>query len=90
MGAEANLVRWAASRVRGLRRSCRCGPRPKARTTAAPGSSTQGASATDLKNQLDGAELGRNARRVEEVLVDAGLAVSLSDRTTIVGERARR
>jgi hypothetical protein len=45
---------------------------------------------TDLRGQLDGADLERNARRGEQILVDAGLALALSDRTTLVGERARR
>lgn len=45
---------------------------------------------TNLDEHLDGADLVRNAGRAEAVLVDAGLAVALSDRTTIVGERARR
>jgi predicted ABC-type transport system involved in lysophospholipase L1 biosynthesis ATPase subunit len=45
---------------------------------------------TDLRGQLDGADLERNARRAEQLMVDAGLALALSDRTTLVGERARR
>lgn len=45
---------------------------------------------TDLRGQLDGADLERNARRAEQIMVDAGLALALSDRTTLVGERARR
>jgi hypothetical protein len=49
-------------------------------------------SATDtaLRSQLDGAGLERNARRTERLLSDAGLALGLSDRTTMVGERAAR
>ncbi|MSO37871.1 MAG: hypothetical protein EXQ69_06405 [Acidimicrobiia bacterium] len=43
------------------------------------------ASRTSLLKRLDGSELARNARRVERLLVEAGLAVSLSDSTTIVG-----
>lgn len=46
--------------------------------------------ATNLDEHLDGSDLVRNASRAEAVLVDAGLAVALSDRTTVVGERARR
>lgn len=45
---------------------------------------------TTLAGQLDGADLARNARRAEAVLSEAGLAVALSDRTTLVGERAMR
>jgi hypothetical protein len=45
---------------------------------------------TSLAGQLDGADLARNARRAEAVLADAGLAIALSDRTTLVGERAVR
>jgi len=48
------------------------------------------ASETSLSGQLDGAGLERNARRCERVMSDAGLALGLSDRTTVVGERARR
>ena len=44
---------------------------------------------TDLAEQLDGAGLERNARRAEKLMSDAGLAVGLSDRTTMVGERAK-
>lgn len=39
---------------------------------------------------LDGAGLERNARRAEKMMSDAGLALGLSDRTTMVGERAAR
>lgn len=45
---------------------------------------------TSLAGTLDGADLARNARRAEAVLADAGMAVALSDRTTLVGERAVR
>lgn len=43
-----------------------------------------------LANQLDGARLAQNARAAERLMSDAGLAVGLSDRTTMVGERAQR
>jgi hypothetical protein len=45
---------------------------------------------TALVDQVDGAELERNARRAELLMADAGLALNLSDRTVIVGERAKR
>ena len=45
---------------------------------------------TALAGQLDGAELERNARRAEKLMSDAGLALGLSDRTVVVGERAKR
>jgi hypothetical protein len=45
---------------------------------------------TAIAEQLDGAGLERNARRAEKLMSDAGLALGLSDRTTIVGERASR
>ncbi len=45
---------------------------------------------TVLAEQLDGAGLERNARRAEKLMSDAGLALGLSDRTTMVGERAKR
>lgn len=48
----------------------------------------ESAAGTSLANQLDGAGLERNARRAEVLMSDAGLAVGLSDRTTMVGERA--
>jgi hypothetical protein len=48
------------------------------------------AAATSASDQLDGASLERNGRRAEQLMDEAGLALSLSDRTTIVGERARR
>ena len=45
---------------------------------------------TRLASEIDGAELQRSGRRAEARMADAGLAVSLSDRTVVVGERARR
>lgn len=48
------------------------------------------AAATDLAGEVDGAELERNARRAEQRMADAGLALGLSDRTMVVGERAKR
>ena len=45
---------------------------------------------TSLAGQLDGAGLERNARRAERLMGDAGLALGLSDRTTLVGERVAR
>jgi hypothetical protein len=45
---------------------------------------------TSLHDQLDGAALARNVRHAERLMSDAGLAVGLSDRTTVVGERADR
>jgi hypothetical protein len=45
---------------------------------------------TILGTQLDGGELAANARRFEALLVEAGLASGLSDRTVLVGERAGR
>ena len=50
----------------------------------------ESATDTTLSSQLDGAGLERNARRAERLLSDAGLALGLSDRTTMVGERAAR
>ena len=50
----------------------------------------QAAAQTALGEDVDGAELERNARRAEQQLADSGLALALSDRTTVVGERARR
>jgi hypothetical protein len=50
----------------------------------------ESATDTTLMVQLDGAGLEQNARRAERLLSDAGLAVGLSDRTTMVGERAAR
>ncbi|HEY5344277.1 MAG TPA: hypothetical protein VIJ66_11555 [Solirubrobacteraceae bacterium] len=41
-----------------------------------------------VADELDGVELERNARRAEAVLSNAGLALGLSDRTVVVGERA--
>lgn len=48
------------------------------------------AAATALAGEVDGAELARNARRAEARMADAGLALGLSDRTVVVGERAKR
>lgn len=50
----------------------------------------ESAAETALVEQLDGAGLERNARRAEKSMSDAGLALGLSDRTTMVGERAGR
>ena len=48
------------------------------------------AARTVLAREIDGALLERNARRAEQELADSGLALALSDRTTLVGERADR
>lgn len=50
----------------------------------------ESATGTSLGAQLDGVGLERNARRAERLMSDAGLALGLSDRTTMVGERATR
>jgi len=50
----------------------------------------ESASETSLASQLDGTGLERNARRAEKLMSDAGLALALSDRTTMVGVRASR
>ncbi|GAB3273738.1 hypothetical protein GCM10027449_11430 [Sinomonas notoginsengisoli] len=50
----------------------------------------ESAAETALAAQLDGARLAQNARAAERLMSDAGLAVGLSDRTTMVGERASR
>lgn len=50
----------------------------------------ESATGTLLGAQLDGVGLERNARRAERLMSDAGLALGLSDRTTMVGERATR
>ena len=50
----------------------------------------ESAASTALATLLDGAALERNARKAEKLMSDAGLALGLSDRTTMVGERARR
>jgi hypothetical protein len=50
----------------------------------------ESAADTTLGTQLDGAGLERNARRAEKLMSDAGLALGLSDRTTMVGERTSR
>lgn len=46
------------------------------------------AAATSLGGELDGADLAVNARRYEKLMVEAGLATGISDRTVLVGERA--
>lgn len=48
------------------------------------------AAGTRLAAEIDGAALQRNGRRAEARMAEAGLAVALSDRTVIVGERAKR
>lgn len=50
----------------------------------------ESAAETALAVQLDGARLAQNSRVAERLMSDSGLAVGLSDRTTIVGERASR
>ena len=50
----------------------------------------ESATGTTLSGQIDGAGLERNARRAEQLMSQAGLALGLSDRTTVVGERADR
>jgi hypothetical protein len=50
----------------------------------------ESAADTALATQLDGARLAQNARAAERLMSEAGLAVGLSDRTTMVGERAKR
>ncbi|HEX3680572.1 MAG TPA: hypothetical protein VHU90_12690 [Galbitalea sp.] len=50
----------------------------------------ESAANTALRDLLDGAGLEQNARRAERLMSDAGLALGLSDRTTMVGERAAR
>jgi hypothetical protein len=50
----------------------------------------EAASGTAIGALLDGANLERNSRRAEKLMSDAGLALGLSDRTTVVGERAGR
>ena len=52
--------------------------------------SPEAAIGTSLRDELDGAELALNFRRFEKLLIDAGLAVGVSDRTVLVGERAAR
>ena len=44
----------------------------------------ESASGTTLSGQVDGAGLERNARRAEQLMSQAGLALGLSDRTTVV------
>ncbi|MEV0359027.1 hypothetical protein AB0H71_23520 [Nocardia sp. NPDC050697] len=50
----------------------------------------ESATATALVAQLDGARLAQNARDAERLMSDAGLAIGLSDRTTVIGERVAR
>lgn len=52
--------------------------------------SPEAAIGTVFAADLDGAELSVNARRFEKLLVEAGLAEGISDRTVLVGERAGR
>jgi hypothetical protein len=52
--------------------------------------SPDAATETVLRNELDGAYLAVNARRFEKLLIEAGLASGVSDRTVLVGERAGR
>ncbi len=52
--------------------------------------SADAADCTSLVDELEGAEMARNQARAEQVMVEAGLAIALSDRTTVVGERAAR
>jgi hypothetical protein len=50
----------------------------------------ESASKTILQKRLESTESARNARRAERMLIEAGLAQSLSDSTTIVGHRMRQ
>lgn len=50
--------------------------------------SPDAAAGTALAADLDGADLSVNARRFEKLMVEAGLASGISDRTVLVGERA--
>jgi len=52
--------------------------------------SPEGAAGTAFAAELDGAELALNARRFERLMIEAGLASGLSDRTVLVGEQAGR
>jgi hypothetical protein len=52
--------------------------------------SPEAAMGTVLRNELDGADLATNARRFEKLMIEAGLASGVSDRTVLVGERAGR
>lgn len=52
--------------------------------------SPEAAVETVFRTELDGGELAANARRFESLMVEAGLASGLSDRTVLVGERAGR
>jgi serine/threonine protein kinase len=42
---------------------------------------------TTLVQTLDGSQLSRNSRHCEQLLVNAGLAIALSDQTCMVGQR---
>jgi len=50
--------------------------------------SADAAIGTTFGDELDGPDLVNNARRFERLMIDAGLAADLSDRTVMVGERA--
>lgn len=52
--------------------------------------SPEAARGTVYAQDLEGSSLAANARRFERVLMEAGLASGLSDRTVLVGERAGR
>lgn len=52
--------------------------------------SNDAATGTIIASEVDGADLAVNGRRFERLLIDAGLATGLSDRTVLVGERAGR
>lgn len=52
--------------------------------------SPEAARGTRYAEDIDGALLAINARRFERILIDAGLASGLSDRTIMVGEAAGR
>lgn len=50
----------------------------------------ESAASTTLTGHVDGAALARNSRRTEQLMSEAGLALGLSDRTTVVGELVAR
>lgn len=52
--------------------------------------SPEAAGGTGYAESLDGVYLAMNARRFERLMIDAGLASGLSDRTVMVGEDAGR
>lgn len=52
--------------------------------------SPEAAGGTGYAESLDGASLAINARRFERLMIDAGLASGLSDRTVMIGEDAGR